>query len=168
MQQASNVVPPKFWVLGETMAFPGQPVLDQAIMTLQDLSAGNVQYLNSISSALLKWATVFQRVASDVSSRSFLFLQHFVALNFIAVSDVLAEASHGPRAACLENEKFARFGQLCAFNLSLAAVVIRFHGILKIINSFFQRLPEAFAQLTFAHPRSPILLRYSAFTCMLF
>ena len=118
MQQASNVVPPKFWVLGETMAFPGQPVLDQAIMTLQDLSAGNVQYLNSISSALLKWATVFQRVASDVSSRSFLFLQHFVALNFIAVSDVLAEASHGPRAACLENEKFARFGQSCAFNLS--------------------------------------------------
>ncbi len=58
---------PKFWSFGESMAFPGQPVLDQAIMTLQELSVGNVQYLNAISSALLKWATVFQRVASDVS-----------------------------------------------------------------------------------------------------
>jgi len=58
-------------------------------------------------------------------------------LNFIAVSDVLAEASHGPRAACLENEKFARIGQSCAFNFSLIANVFRFHGILKIINSLF-------------------------------
>ena len=84
MQQpgTSNAAPPRFWVFGENMAFPGQPVLDQAVMTLQELSVGNVQYLNAISSALLKWATVFQRVASDVSSRVAFFLKN--ALNFIS------------------------------------------------------------------------------------
>ena len=84
MQQpgTSNAAPPRFWVFGENMAFPGQPVLDQAVMTLQELSVGNVQYLNAISSALLKWATVFQRVASDVSSRVAFFIKN--ALNFIS------------------------------------------------------------------------------------
>jgi hypothetical protein len=52
---------------GQTFAFPGQPVLDHAIRTLQELSAGNVHHMSAISSALLKWATVFQRVAGDVS-----------------------------------------------------------------------------------------------------
>jgi hypothetical protein len=52
---------------GQPVAFPGQPVLDHAIRTLQELSAGNVHYMSAISSALLKWATVFQRVAGDVS-----------------------------------------------------------------------------------------------------
>ena len=69
MQQSGPSNPAiAFWTPGQAMNFPGQPVLDQAIMTLQELSAGNVHFLNSISSALLKWATVFQRVASDVSA----------------------------------------------------------------------------------------------------
>jgi hypothetical protein len=68
MQQSGSFNPAvPFSVTGQTMSFPGQHVLDQTIVTLQELSAGNVQFLNSISSALLKWATVFQRVASDVS-----------------------------------------------------------------------------------------------------
>jgi hypothetical protein len=67
MQQSGNInSATPFSITGQTMSFPGQNVLDQAIVTLQELSAGNVQFLNSISSALLKWATVFQRVASDV------------------------------------------------------------------------------------------------------
>jgi hypothetical protein len=71
MQQSGPSNPAiAFWTPGQAMNFPGQPVLDQAIMTLQELSAGNVHFLNSISSALLKWATVFQRVASDVSACS--------------------------------------------------------------------------------------------------
>jgi hypothetical protein len=68
MQQSGTSNPTTaFWKPGQAMNFPGQPVLDQAIMTIQELSAGNVHFLNAISSALLKWATVFQRVASDVS-----------------------------------------------------------------------------------------------------
>jgi hypothetical protein len=70
MQQSGSFNPSiPFLISGQAMSFPGQPVLDQAIVTLQELSAGNVQFLNAISSALLKWATVFQRVASDVSER---------------------------------------------------------------------------------------------------
>jgi hypothetical protein len=47
--------------------FPGQSALDQAITNLQELSLGNVHFLQSVSSYLLKWATIFQRVANDVS-----------------------------------------------------------------------------------------------------
>jgi hypothetical protein len=73
MQQPGSFNPTiPFSISGQAMSFPGQSVLDQAIVTLQELSAGNVQFLNAISSALLKWATVFQRVASDVSKCLFL------------------------------------------------------------------------------------------------